>query len=93
MCRERRKLFMLKLMFKYSQHEEYVNRNKPKIELRNRPKVKMKLTFTKKDRVLKSPYYLCNKLWDQLDYNLQCLTTIYEFISAVRKLDLAIMKL
>ena len=88
---ERRKLFMLKLMFKYSQHDEYVNHNK--IELCNRPKVKMKLTFTKKDRVLKSPYYLCKKLWDQLDYNLQSLTTIHEFTSAVRKLDLAIMKL
>ena len=79
-------------MFKYSQREECVNRNKPKIELRNRPKVKMKLTFTRKDRVLKSPYYLCNKLWDQLDYNIQCLTNIYEFTLAVCKLDFAIMR-
>ena len=45
---ERRKMFMLKLMFKYSQCDEYVNQEKPKIEVRNRPKVKMKLRFTKR---------------------------------------------
>ena len=34
---------------------------KPKVELRARPKVKMKIAFTKEQGVLKSPYYLCNK--------------------------------
>ena len=55
---------MLKMMYKYSQYEEYVDQYRPKVELRARPKVKMKVAFTRKERVLKSPYYLCNKLWD-----------------------------
>ena len=80
-------------MFKYSQCDEYVNRDRPKIEMRNTPKVKMKLKFTKKERVLKSPYYICNKLWDQLDYNVQRLNTFEEFALAVKRLDLAKLKL
>ena len=56
---------MLKMVYKYSQREEYVEQYKPQIELRTRPKVKMKLHNTKKERVLRSPYYLANKLWDQ----------------------------
>ena len=47
---ERRKFFMLKLMFKYSQCDEYVNQDKLKIELRNRPKVKMKLISSQKGK-------------------------------------------
>ena len=61
---DRKKLFMLKMMYKYSQREEYVEQYKPQMELRTRPKVKMKLRNTKKERVLHSPYYLANKLWD-----------------------------
>ena len=57
---------MLKIMYRYSQCEECVDQYKPKVELRARPKVKMKIAFTKKERVLKSPHYLCNTLWDQL---------------------------
>ena len=90
---ERRKSFMLKLMFKYSRCEEYVDRDKPKIELRNRPKVKMKLKFTKKERVLRSPYYMCNKLWEQLDCNVQRLNTCGEFALALNRLDLSKLKL
>ena len=85
---ERRKMFMLKMMYKYSQYEEYVDQYRPKVELRARPKVKMKVAFTRKERVLKSPYYLCNKLWDQLDHTVQNANTCYEFATAVRKLDL-----
>ena len=79
---------MLKMMYKYSQYEEYVEQYRPKVELRARPKVKMKVAFTRKERVLKSPYYLCNKLWDQLDHTVQNANTCYEFATAVRKLDL-----
>ena len=63
-----------------------MNQDKPKIELRNRPKVEMKLKFTKKERVLKSPHYLCNKVWDQLDYNVQWLGTIGKFTLALKRI-------
>ena len=84
---------MLKMMYKYSHREEYVERYKPKIELRTRPKVKMKVNYTKKERVLRSPYNLANKLWDQLAHEVQNLNTIYEFAVAIRKMDLADLKL
>ena len=35
------------------------------------PKVKMKIDFTDKERVRRSPYYLCNQLWDKLDHSVQ----------------------
>ena len=68
---ERRKLFMLILIYKFSKDEENVNRYRPEITLRTRPKVKMKLAFTDKERVLRSPYYMCYRLWDKLDSTIQ----------------------
>ena len=79
-------------MYKCSQCEERVDSYRPKVELRARPKVKMKITFTKKERVLRSPYYLCNTLWDQLDqldHTVQTLNSCFEFTTAVKKLDLS----
>ena len=47
-------MFMLKLMYKLSREGE--NRNyHPEILLRTGPKVKMKIAFTDKERVLRSP--------------------------------------
>ena len=57
------------------------------VELRARLKVKMKIAFTKKERVLKSPYYLCNKLWDQLDHTVQNLSSCFEFTTVMKKMD------
>ena len=71
MLSERRKMFMLTLMYKFSQNIENVNRYRPDISLRTGPKVKMKVPFTDKDRVLRSPYYKCNSLWDKLDSGTQ----------------------
>ena len=62
------------------------------MELRTRPKVKMKLRNTKKERVLHSPYYLANKLWDQLDHVVQNLDTMFEFSTAIKKIDLVGLK-
>ena len=71
-----KRLFMLKMMYKYSQRQEYVEPYKPKMELRAKPKVKMKVSFTKKERVLRSPYYATNRLWDQLDHTVQNLNSV-----------------
>ena len=71
MLNNRRKMFMLMLMYKLSRLKENVNTRKPERELRTGPKVKMKIEFTDKERVLRSPYYKCNRLWDELDSDLQ----------------------
>ena len=63
----RRKMFMLKMMYKLSKDESNVERYRPEMLLRTGPKVKMNIVFTNKERGLKSPFYLCNKLWEKLD--------------------------
>ena len=59
--------------------------------------VKLNIKFNKKERALKSPYYLCNVFWDQLDYNAQrastCTLRCSKFTLALRKLALAKLKL
>ena len=59
--------------------------------LRNGPKVKMKLAFTEKERVLHSPYYCGNRLWDKLDYNVQNAKTMLDFKNNLYKLDMSIL--
>ena len=39
----------------------------------------MKVDFTDKERVRRSPYYLCNNLWDKLESMVQKSNTIFEF--------------
>ena len=56
-------MFVLKIMYKLSKDPENVNAYRPEIMLRTGPRVKMKLAFTDKDRVCRSPY-LCNQLWN-----------------------------
>ena len=51
----RRKLFMLKMMYKLSKDERNVDRYRPEMMLRTGPKVKMKIAFTSKERVLRRP--------------------------------------
>ena len=91
MLSERRKMFMLTLMYKLSKEEENINRYRPEIMLRTGLKVKMKLPFTDKERVLRSPYYLCNRLWDKLDSTVQLSHSIFEFKSSLKKLDLSLL--
>ena len=47
--------------------------------LRTAPKVKTKVDFTDKERVRRSPYYLCNNFWDKLESTVQKSNTIFEF--------------
>ena len=39
--------------------------------------LKMKVAFTDKERVLRSPYYKCNRLWDNLDVETQLSADIF----------------
>ena len=84
----RRKMFMLKMMYKLSKDESNIERYRPEMLLRTGPKVKMKVAFTNKERVLKSPYYLCNKLWEKMDSKVQMAQNVVEFKTMLNKMDL-----
>ena len=84
MLNERRKIFMLKLMYKLSRDIDNVNLYRPERILRTAPKVKIKLEFTDKERVKRSPYYVGNQLWDQLDITTQNAMNITEVIMYYR---------
>ena len=89
MLTDRRKMFMLKMIYKQSKDPENVNTYRPETVLRTGPKVKMKLAFIDKDRVYKSPYYLCNQLWNKLDSKIQLSTSLIEFRESLKKIDLS----
>ena len=76
---ERRKMFMLILMYKLSKIKDNVNEIRHDRQLRTSPKVKMKILFTDKERVLRSPYYKCNTLWDSLSSDIQLSENMFEF--------------
>ena len=88
MLKDRRKRFMLKLMYKLSCDNENVNKYRPERVLRTAPKVKMKMDFTNKERVRRSPYYLANQLWDKLDSGTQLSANVFEFANKLHKVDM-----
>ena len=67
----KRKYFMLKMMYKLSRLDCNIACYRPNRVLRTDPKVKMKIDFTDKERVHMSPFYLCNCLWDKLEADIQ----------------------
>ena len=79
---------MLKMMYKLSQEDNNIEHYRPEMLLCTGPKVKMKIVFTKKERVLRSPYYLCNILWDKLDSTAQRAKNVVEFKNILKKMDL-----
>ena len=89
MLNDRRKRFILKLIYKLSRDVENVNTYRPERVLRTAPKVKMKTEFTDKERVRRSPYYICNRLWDQLDSETQLSVNIAEFNNKLRALNIS----
>ena len=89
LLKDRRKRFMLKLMYKLSRDEENVDRYRPERVLRTAPKVKMKMEFTDQERVLRSPYYACNRLWEKLDSDTQASSNIFEFTNRLCMLDIS----
>ena len=85
----RRKYFMLKMMYKLSRIESNIDHFRPDRVLRTAPKVKMKIEFTDKERVCKSPFYLCNRLWDKLEADIQLLQNPFIFSNVIKKLGLS----
>ena len=84
----RRKLFILNTMYKYSKKIENVEVYRPNIMLRTGPKVKLKLPFTAKDRVIKSSYYLVVCLWNKLDADLQTADSFMVIKQKLKKFDI-----
>ena len=80
---------MLTLMYKLGKVGENVNTYRPGMILHTGPKVKMKVGFTDRERVLRSPYYVCNRIWDKLDSDIQNSATMIEFKSKLKKVDLS----
>ena len=79
---------MLKIMFKLSLVDENVDLYRPEMQLRTGPKVKMKIPFTDKERVKRSPLYLCNKLWEKLDSETQHLNNVIDFTNKLKNVNL-----
>ena len=77
-------------MYKLSKDAENVNTYRPEMMLRTAPKVKMKIQFTDKERVRRSPYYLCHQLWDNIDSQVQTAINMYEFTKGILLKDLSV---
>ena len=84
---DRRKMFMIKMAYKCSLKGSNIDSYRPDVVLRTRGKVKLKLEFTIKQRVLKSPYYLLVKLWNQLDVEGQMAENYFKFSKMCKHLD------
>ena len=82
-------MYMLKMMYKLSLCYENVNRYRPEVVLPTAPKVKMKVDFTDKDRVRRSPYYEYNRLWDKLNSSVQRSKSTIEFTKQVLRMNLS----
>ena len=67
----RRKRNLVKLVHKTSKDKVNVENSRPNIDLRSKPKVKLKSKFTSITKVYNSPLYRGIRLWDQLPLNLQ----------------------
>ena len=50
--------------------------------------MKIKIAFTNKERVLRSLFYLCNKLLEKLDSTVQLAKNVVEFKNMLNKMDL-----
>ena len=67
----RRKRNLVKIVYRTSKDTVNIDNSRPNIDLRSKPKVKLKNKFTALTKVYNSPLYRGIRLWDQLPPNLQ----------------------
>ena len=79
---------MLKLMYDQSKDVDNVQENHCKITLRSTNKGKMKSSFTRLTKVIKSPYYRGLELWNSLPKRLQKEPSKIKFKSTIKKYNL-----
>ena len=68
-----------------------MNNYRPEMLLRTGPKVKMKIAFMEKTRVLRSPYYKCTQLCDKLQSVPQMSRNMSEFNNNMKKVDMSVL--
>ena len=56
--------------------------------LQTNNKIKLKLDFTNKEGLLKSPYYLMNKLWNKLNVNMQMAPNYIDFTNCCKRMNM-----
>ena len=67
----RRQRNLVKIIHKTSRDETNLDLVRPKMDLRSKPKVKLKMVFTSNTKVYNSPLYRGMRLWDQLPPEMQ----------------------
>ena len=67
----RRQRNLVKIIYKTSKNDVNVEHERPKMDLRSKPKVKLKSKFTGITKVHNSPLYRGMRLWDKLPAKLQ----------------------
>ena len=67
----RRKRNLVKIIHKTSKDVSNLNIERPRMDLRSNPKVKLKTDFTSITKVYNSPLYRGMRLWDQLPPEIQ----------------------
>ena len=67
----RRQRNLVKIIHKTSKDKINLNLVRPKMDLRSKPKVKLKTDFTSITKVYNSPLYRGLRLWDQLPPEMQ----------------------
>ena len=70
-------------LYKSKIDEEFLNTERPKIELRSKTKVKFNQVFTDKAKVMNSPLYRGISLWNKLTSNVQKAKDIPTFKSMI----------
>ena len=82
---KRRELHICSIMFRHSKSGENIDNYKPNIRLRNRKKIKFKVSFTSLTKVSKSPFHRGVKIWDRLNEDTQRATTKVTFKNMVKQ--------
>ena len=81
---DRRKKHFLAVMYRHAQKNFNLENQRPKIQLRNRGKIKFKVPYTTLTKVQNSLFYRGAKLWERLPEGVQKATTKVKFKTMIR---------
>ena len=76
---DRPKKNLLAVMYRHAQKNFNLENQRPKMQLRNRGKIKFKVPYTTLTKVQNSPFYRGAKLWERLPEGVQKATTKVKF--------------
>ena len=81
---DRRKKHLLAVMYRHALENDNLEHQHPKIQLRNRGKIKFKVPYTTLTKVQKNPFYRGVKLWERLPGGVQKATTKLKFKAMIK---------